>query len=105
METEKSKCFGEIEKMALERLKMAILDTVKVLRENGVQIDVVHVKGKKNIVCDFLSRIDGFDIQKDIMELWNAQECKMYPAYTRQRRKADGISMEEFLKIQEDNHS
>ena len=65
----------------------------------------IHVKGKKNIVCDFLSRIDGFDIQKDIMELWNAQECKMYPAYTRQRRKADGISMEEFLKSQEDNHS
>ena len=102
LETEKSKCFGEIEKLALERLKMAILDTVKVLRENGVQIHVIHVKGKKNIVCDFLSRIDGSDIQRDIMELWNAQECKMYPIYTRQRRKADGISIEEFLEGQED---
>ena len=68
LETEKSKCFGEIEKMALERLKMAILDTVKVLRENGVQINVVHVKGKKILFAIFCPELTAL-IYKRI--LWS----------------------------------
>ena len=34
--TEKSKTFGEMERIGLERIKLAILETVKLLRSEGV---------------------------------------------------------------------
>ena len=61
---EKSKTFGEIERIGLERIKLAILETVKLLRSEGVSVKGLHLEGSKNLVCDLLSRVDAQEDHK-----------------------------------------
>ena len=102
--TKKSKTFGEIERIGLERLKLAILEIVRFLRSSGVEVKGEHLNGSKNLVCDLLSRANIDEPPKDILSLWEAQTTEVLMASTREKRRQEGTPLSEILKGTEVEH-